>query len=91
MTCDWSVSLGGTHNTIHFGQVLDMNTANLSENRLSVNVLYCMDLLILLSFSRSFYHRFESCTVVRQKRVRLDMERKAWALKASKHEIRLPI
>ena len=54
-----------------------MNTANLPESRLSVNVLYCMDLLILLSFSRSFYHRFEGCTVVRQKRVRLDMERKA--------------
>ena len=31
-----------------------MNTANLPGKRLSVNVLYCMDLLILLSFSRSF-------------------------------------
>ena len=54
-----------------------MNTANFPGKRLSVNVLYCMDLLILLSFSRSFYHRFEGCTVVRQKRVRLDIKRKA--------------
>ena len=54
-----------------------MNKANLPENRLSVNVLYYVDLLILLSFSVSFYHRFEGCTIVRQKRVRLDMERKA--------------
>ena len=91
MTCDWSVSFGGTYNRIHFGRVLDVNKANLPENRLSVNVLYYMDLLMLLSFSLSFYHRFEGCTVVRQKRVRLDMEGKAWAIKASKHEIRLPI
>ena len=54
-----------------------MNTANLPGKRLSVNVLYYIDLLILLSFSRSFYHRFEGFTVVRQNRVRLDMERKA--------------
>ena len=68
VTCDWSVSFGGTCNRIHFRRVLDMNKAHLPENRLSVNVLYYMDLLILLSFSLSFYHRFEGCTVVRQKR-----------------------
>ena len=68
-----------------------MNTENLPGNRLSVNVLYCVDLLILPSFSLSFSHRFEVCTIVRQKRVRLDMERKAWAIRASKHEIKLPI
>jgi len=68
-----------------------MNTTNLPENRLSVNVLYYMDLLILLNFPLSFCHRFEGCTFVRQKRVWLDMERKAWAIKASKHEIKLPI
>ena len=59
-----------------------MNKAHLPENGLSVNVLYYMDLLILLSFSLSFYHRFEGCTVVRQKRVRLNMEGKAWAIEA---------
>ena len=68
-----------------------MNTANLRGFRLSVNVLYCVDLLILLSFSLSFYYRFDGCTIVRQKRVRLDMKGKAWAIKASKHEIRLTI
>ena len=27
VTCDWSVSFGGTYNRIHFGRVLDMNKA----------------------------------------------------------------